>query len=126
MLDDPEVDAIVVATSDRTRWRSWRARVKDVCGETSSIWDGQQMIGGPEVWAFDPGGHADPQRPVSSRPRLHQQQETGRYRQHGSTWCRRTDRTCRGAAGSRGAGLHTWCGPSPMLPYRPGRWFQNY
>lgn len=136
MLDDPEVDAIVVATSDR--WHALATIMacqagKDVYVEkphSMSIWDGQQMIAAG--------------RKYERLIQVGMQTRSGPYLQTaldyinsgklGDIMLARVYLMQAGGPNMpapeqpvpEGLDYDLWCGPSPMLPYRPGRWFQNY
>jgi predicted dehydrogenase len=136
MLDDPEVDAIVVATSDR--WHALATILacqagKDVYVEkphSMSIWDSQQMIAAAKKYErlIQVGMQ------TRSGPYL---QTALDYINSGKLGDIMLSRVYLMQAGGpndpapeepvpEGLDYDLWCGPSPMLPYRPGRWFQNH
>lgn len=133
MLDDPQVDAIVVATSDR--WHALATIMacqagKDVYVEkplSLSIWDGRKMV--------------EAARKYRRIVQVGTQSRSAPY----------TDKAAEYIRGGKLGDVHLarvflmqesgpiqvadeqpvpdsldydlWCGPSPMLPYRPGTWF---
>jgi len=133
MLEDPEVDAIVVATSDR--WHALATIMacqagKDVYVEkplSLSIWDGRKMVEAARKY----------QRVVQvgtqsrSAPYADKAAEYIRDGKLGDVYLARVflmqDSPSIAVADVQpvpeGLDYDLWCGPSPMLPYRPGRWF---
>jgi predicted dehydrogenase len=133
MLEDPEVDAIVIATSDR--WHALATIMacqagKDVYVEkplSLSIWDGRKMV--------------EAARKYSRIVQVGTQSRSAPYTDKAAEYIRS------GKLGDvhlarvflmqesgpiqvadvqpvpEGLDYDLWCGPSTMLPYRPGRWF---
>lgn len=136
MLDDPEVDALICSTSDR--WHALATIMacqagKDVYVEkphSMSIWDGQQMIAASKK--YDRIVQVGMQ--TRSAPYV---QSAIDYIQSGKLGDVMLSRVYLMQAGGSNhpadeapvpdaLDYDLWCGPSPKLPYRPGRWFQNY
>jgi predicted dehydrogenase len=133
MLDDPEVDAIVVATSDR--WHALATIMacqagKDVYVEkplSLSIWDGRKMVEAARKY----------QRVVQvgtqsrSAPYADKAAEYIRSGKLGDVYLARVFlmqnsppiTVANVQPVPEGLDYDLWCGPSPVLPYRPGRWF---
>ena len=133
ILEDPEVDAIVVATSDR--WHALATIMacqagKDVYVEkplSLSIWDGRKMVEAARKY----------QRVVQvgtqsrSAPYTDKAAEYVQSGKLGEVYLARVflmqDSPPIAVADVQpvpeGLDYDLWCGPSPMLPYRPGRWF---
>ncbi len=133
MLDDPEIDAIVIATSDR--WHALATIMacqagKDVFVEkplSLSIWDGRKMVEAARkynrVVQVDTQSRSAPytdkaREYISSGKlgdirlaRVFLMQESGPIR------------VADVQPVPEGLDYDLWCGPSPMMPYRPGRWF---
>jgi predicted dehydrogenase len=133
ILEDPEVDAIVIATSDR-----WHAPAtimacqagKDVYVEkplSLSIWEGRKMI--------------EAARKYRRVVQVGTQSRSAPYTDKASQYIRSGKlgdvHLARVFLMQNSPPIHVaepqpvpdsldydlWCGPSPMLPYRPGRWF---
>ncbi len=133
MLEDPEVDAIVVATSDR--WHALATIMacqagKDVYVEkplSLSIWDGRKMVEAARKY----------QRVVQvgtqsrSAPYADKAAEYVQSGKLGDVYLARVFlmqnsppiTVAKAQPVPEGLDYDLWCGPSPMLPYRPGRWF---
>ena len=133
MLEDPEVDAIVVATSDR--WHALATIMacqagKDVYVEkplSLSIWDGRKMVEAARKY----------QRVVQvgtqsrSAPYADKAAEYIRSGKLGDVYLARVFlmqnsppiTVANVQPVPEGLDYDLWCGPSPVLPYRPGRWF---
>ena len=133
ILDDPEVDAVVIATSDR--WHALATIMacqagKDVYVEkplSLSIWDGRKMVEAARKY----------QRIVQvgtqsrSAPYTDKAAEYIRSGKLGDVHLARVflmqESGPIGVADVQpipeGLDYDLWCGPSPMLPYRPGLWF---
>lgn len=136
MLDDPEVDAVVVSTSDR--WHALATIMacqagKDVYVEkpqSMSVWDGQQMIAaGKKYERIVQVGMQ-----TRSAPYVQSAMEYIQSGKLGDVMLARVYLMQAGGAYSvsepepvpEALDYDLWCGPSPMLPYRPGRWFQMH
>jgi predicted dehydrogenase len=133
MLDDPEIDAIVIATSDR--WHALATIMacqagKDVFVEkplSLSIWDGRKMV--EAARKYNRVVQVDTQS--RSAPYTDRAREYIRSGKLGDIRLARVflmqeSGPIRVAAVQpipEGLDYDLWCGPSPMLPYRPGRWF---
>jgi len=133
MLEDPQVDAIVVATSDR--WHALATIMacragKDVYVEkplSLSIWDGSTMVEAARKY----------QRIVQvgiqsrSAPYIDKAADYIQSGKLGEVYLARVFLMQNSppitVADARsvpdGLDYDLWCGPSPVLPYRPGRWF---
>jgi len=133
MLEDPQVDAIVVATSDR--WHALATIMacragKDVYVEkplSLSIWDGRKMVEAARKY----------QRVVQvgiqsrSAPYIDKAADYIQSGKLGEVYLARVFLMQNSppitVADARsvpdGLDYDLWCGPSPVLPYRPGRWF---
>ncbi|UCC97891.1 MAG: Gfo/Idh/MocA family oxidoreductase [Phycisphaerales bacterium] len=133
MLDDPEIDAIVVATSDR--WHALATIMacqagKDVYVEkplSLNIWEGRKMIEAARKY----GRIVQVGTQSRSAPYTDKAAEYIRSGKLGDV------RLARVFLMQNSPPIHVaepqpvpdsldydlWCGPSPMLPYRPGRWF---
>jgi len=133
ILDDPEVDAIVVATSDR--WHALATIMacqagKDVYVEkplSLSIWDGRKMVEAARKYRrIVQVGTQSRSAPYTDKAaeyirsgklgdihlaRVFLMQESGPIQ------------VADVQPVPEGLDYDLWCGPSPMLPYRPGRWF---
>jgi len=133
MLDDPEVDAIVVATSDR--WHALATIMacqagKDVYVEkplSLSIWDGRKMVEAARKYRrIVQVGTQSRSAPYTDKAaeyirsgklgdihlaRVFLMQESGPIQ------------VADVQPVPEGLDYDLWCGPSPMLPYRPGQWF---
>ena len=133
MLDDPEVDAIIIATSDR--WHALGTIMacqagKDVFVEkplSLSIWDGRKMV--------------EAARKYRRVVQVGMQSRSAPYTQKAADYIRSGKLgdvyLARVFLMQNSPPIHVadvqpvpesinydlWCGPSPMLPYRPGRWF---
>ncbi len=133
MLDDPEVDAVVIATSDR--WHALGTIMacqagKDVYVEkplSLSIWDGRKMV--------------EAARKYKRVVEVGTQSRSAPYTDKAAEYIRSGKlgevRLARVFLMQESGPIHVadvqpvpesvdydlWCGPSPMLPYRPGRWF---
>jgi predicted dehydrogenase len=133
ILDDPEIDAIIIATSDR--WHALATIMacqagKDVFVEkplSLSIWGGRKMVEAARKYnRVVQVGTQSRSAPYTDKAldyirsgklgevrlaRVFLMQESGPI----------------GVPGVQpvpeGIDYDLWCGPSPMLPYRPGRWF---
>jgi len=136
MLEDKEIDAVVVATSDR--WHALATIMacqagKDVYVEkphSMSVWDGRKMIEASRKY----------QRVVQtgmqtrSAPYVDKAIEYIRNGKLGDVKLARVYLMQQGGRHQvppvqpvpEGLDYDLWCGPSPKLPYRPGRWFQMY
>jgi predicted dehydrogenase len=133
MLDDPDVDAIIVATSDR--WHALATIMacqagKDVYVEkplSLSIWDGRKMVEAARKY------HRVVQVGAQSRsaPYAEKAAEYIRSGKLGDVHLARVFlmqesgpiQVADVQPVPEGLDYDLWCGPSPMLPYRPGRWF---
>ncbi|MGB2866475.1 MAG: Gfo/Idh/MocA family oxidoreductase [Sedimentisphaerales bacterium] len=133
MLDDPEVDAIVIATSDR--WHALATIMacqagKDVYVEkplSLSIWDGRKMVEAARKYRrIVQVGTQSRSAPYTEKAaeyirsgklgdvhlaRVFLMQESGPIQ------------VADVQSVPEGLDYDLWCGPSPMLPYRPGIWF---
>lgn len=133
MLEDPEVDAIVIATSDR--WHALATIMacqagKDVYVEkplSLSIWDGRKMVEAARKY------RKVVQVGTQSRSAPYTQKAVD-YIQSGKlgqvylarVFLMQNSPPIRVADVQpvpESINYDLWCGPSPMLPYRPGRWF---
>jgi len=133
MLDDPEIDAIVVATSDR--WHALATIMacqagKDVYVEkplSLSIWDGRKMVEAARKYRriVQVGTQS------RSAPYTEKAAEYIRSGKLGDVHLARVF-LMQESGPIQVADVQPvpdsldydlWCGPSPMLPYRPGRWF---
>jgi len=135
MLDDPEVDAIVVATCDR--WHALATIMacqagKDVYVEkpqSMSVWDGRKTVEAADKYkrVVQVGMQ------TRSAPYLDKAVEYIRSGELGDVRLARVYLLQQGHRQNvadeqpipEGLDYDLWCGPSPMLPYRPGRWFHN-
>jgi predicted dehydrogenase len=133
MLDDPQVDAIVIATSDR--WHALGTIMscqagKDVYVEkplSLSIWDGRKMVEAARKYrrVVQVGMQS------RSAPYTDKAAEYIRSGKLGDVYLVRVFLMQQSppiqVADVRpvpeSIDYDLWCGPSPMLPYRPGRWF---
>ena len=133
MLDDPEVDAIIVATSDR--WHALATIMacqagKDVYVEkplSLSIWDGRKMVEAARKYRriVQVGAQS------RSAPYTEKAAEYIRSGKLGDVHLARVFlmqesgpiQVADVQSVPEGLDYDLWCGPSPMLPYRPGRWF---
>jgi len=133
MLDDPQVDAIVIATSDR--WHALATIMacqagKDVYVEkplSLSIWDGRKMVEAARKYRrIVQVGTQSRSAPYTEKAadyirsgklgdihlaRVFLMQESGPIQ------------VADVQSVPEGLDYDLWCGPSPMLPYRPGQWF---
>jgi len=133
MLDDPQVDAIIVATSDR--WHALATIMacqagKDVYVEkplSLSIWDGRKMVEAARKYRrIVQVGTQSRSAPYTDKAaeyirsgklgdvhlaRVFLMQESGPIQ------------VVDVQPVPEGLDYDLWCGPSPMLPYRPGVWF---
>jgi len=133
MLDDPELDAVIIATSDR--WHALATIMacqagKDVYVEkplSLSIWDGRKMVEAARKYRrIVQVGTQSRSAPYTDKAaeyirsgklgnvhlaRVFLMQESGPIR------------VADVQPVPEGLDYDLWCGPSPMLPYRPGRWF---
>jgi predicted dehydrogenase len=133
MLDDPEVDAIIIATSDR--WHALATIMacqagKDVYVEkplSLSIWDGRKMVEAARKYRrIVQVGTQSRSAPYTEKAaeyirsgklgdvhlaRVFLMQESGPIQ------------VADVQPVPEGLDYDLWCGPSPMLPYRPGVWF---
>lgn len=136
MLDDPEVDAIICATSDR--WHALATIMacqagKDVYVEkpqSMSVWDGQQMIAASRKYEriVQVGMQTRSAPYVASAMDYIQSGKLGDVMlarvylmQDGGPYDVPPEQPV-----PEGLDYDLWCGPSPMMPYRPGLWFQMY
>ncbi|MBL7185300.1 MAG: Gfo/Idh/MocA family oxidoreductase [Phycisphaerae bacterium] len=133
MLEDPEVDAIVIATSDR--WHALATIMacqagKDVYVEkplSLSIWDGRKMVEAARKY----GRVVQVGNQSRSAPYTEKAAEYIRSGKLGDVHLARVFLMQQSppiqVAGAQpvpeGLDYDLWCGPSPMMPYRPGRWF---
>ena len=133
MLDDPEVDAIVVSTSDR--WHALATIMacqagKDVYVEkplSLSIWDGRKMVEAARKYKrVVQVGTQTRSAPYAKKAveyirsgKLGDIRLARVFLMQGSGPIQVADVQ----AVPEGLDYDLWCGPSPMLPYRPGRWF---
>ncbi len=133
MLDDPEVDAIVIATSDR--WHALGTIMacqagKDVYVEkplSLSIWDGRKMVEAARKYrkVVQVGAQS------RSAPYTDKAAEYIRSGRLGEVYLARVFlmqqsppiQVADVQPVPDSVHYDLWCGPSPMLPYRPGRWF---
>jgi len=133
MLDDPEVDAIVIATSDR--WHALATIMacqagKDVYVEkplSLSIWDGRKMVEAARKYrrVVQVGNQS------RSAPYTDKAAEYIRSGKLGDVHLARVFlmqqsppiRVADVQPVPEGLDYDLWCGPSPVMPYRPGRWF---
>jgi predicted dehydrogenase len=133
MLDDPRLDAIIIATSDR--WHALATIMacqagKDVYVEkplSLSIWDGRKMV--------------EAARKYNRVVQVGMQSRSAPYTDKAAQYLRSGKlgniRLARVFLMQDSGPIHVappqpvpegldydlWCGPSPKLPYRPGRWF---
>ncbi len=136
ILDDPEVHALICSTSDR--WHALATIMacqagKDVYVEkpqSMSVWDGQQMIAAARKY------ERIVQVGMQTRSAPYVQSAIN-YIESGKLGDVMLARVYLMQAGGPeptaeeqpipdGLDYDLWCGPSPMLPYRPGRWFQKH
>jgi predicted dehydrogenase len=133
MLDDPEVNAIIIATSDR--WHALATIMacqagKDVYVEkplSLSIWDGRKMVEAARKYnrIVQVGAQS------RSAPYTEKAAEYIRSGKLGDVHLARVFlmqesgpiQVADVQPVPEGLDYDLWCGPSPMLPYRPGRWF---
>jgi len=136
MLDDKELDAVVVATSDR--WHALATIMacqagKDVYVEkpqSMSIWDGRKMIEAARKYkrVVQVGMQ------TRSAPYVDKAIDYIRSGKLGEVKLARVYLMQQGYAYQlppvqpvpQGLDYDLWCGPSPKMPYRPGQWFQMY
>jgi predicted dehydrogenase len=133
MLDDPQVDAIIIATSDR--WHALATIMacqagKDVYVEkplSLSIWDGRKMVEAARKYRrIVQVGTQSRSAPYTDKAaeyirsgklgdvllaRVFLMQESGPIQ------------VADVQPVPESLDYDLWCGPSPMLPYRPGLWF---
>ncbi|MHC4677727.1 MAG: Gfo/Idh/MocA family protein [Planctomycetota bacterium] len=133
MLDDPEVDAIVIATSDR-----WHAPAtimacqagKDVYVEkplSLNIWEGRKMVEAARKY----GRIVQVGTQSRSAPYAEKAAEYIRSGKLGDVHLARVFlmqesppiHVAEPQPVPDSLDYDLWCGPSPMLPFRPGRWF---
>ena len=136
MLDDQEVHAIIVATSDR--WHALATIMacqagKDVYVEkpqSMSVWDGQKMIEAARKYEriVQVGMQTRSAPYVKSAIEYIQSGKLGEPKlarvylmQQGGPYRVPPEQPV-----PEGLDYDLWCGPSPMMPYRPGRWFQMH
>jgi len=135
MLKDSEVDAVVNATSDR--WHALGTIMacqagKDVYVEkplSLSIWDGRKMVEAARKYK------RIVQVGIQTRsgPAIENAVEYIRSGKLGNIYLARVFNMMlhspisktKEAQVPEGLDYDLWCGPSPMLPYRPGRWWQG-
>ncbi len=133
MLDDPQIDAIVVATSDR--WHALATIMacqagKDVYVEkplSLSIWDGRKMVEAARKYrrVVQVGTQS------RSAPYTDKAAEYIRSGKLGDVHLARVFlmqesgpiQVANEQPVPESLDYDLWCGPSPMLPYRPGVWF---
>jgi len=133
MLEDSEVDAVVIATSDR--WHALATIMacqagKDVYVEkplSLSIWDGRKMIEAARKYkrVVQVGTQS------RSVPYTDKAAEYIRSGKLGDVYLARIFlmqesgpiHVADTQGVPEGVDYDLWCGPSPMLPYRPGVWF---
>jgi len=133
ILDDPEVDALVIATSDR--WHALATIMacqagKDVYVEkplSLSIWDGRKMVEAARKYRriVQVGTQS------RSAPYTEKAAEYIRSGKLGDVHLARVFlmqesppiHVAEPQPVPEGLDYDLWCGPSPMLPYRPGTWF---
>lgn len=133
MLEDPQVDAIVIATSDR--WHALGTIMacqagKDVYVEkplSLSIWDGRKMVEAARKYnrVVQVGTQS------RSAPYTDKAAEYIRSGKLGDVYLARVFLMQESGPihvadvqpVPEGLDYDLWCGPSPMLPYRPGVWF---
>jgi len=133
MLDDPEVDAIVIATSDR--WHALATIMacqagKDVYVEkplSLSIWDGRKMVEAARKYrkVVQVGTQS------RSAPYTQKAADYIRSGKLGDVYLARVFlmqnsppiQVAKVQPVPESIDYDLWCGPSPVLPYRPGRWF---
>ncbi|MFH1718666.1 MAG: Gfo/Idh/MocA family oxidoreductase [Planctomycetota bacterium] len=133
MLEDPEVDAIVIATSDR--WHALATIMacqagKDVYVEkplSLSIWDGRKMVEAARKYKriVQAGTQS------RSAPYTDKAAEYIRSGKLGDVYLARVFlmqespliHVAEPQPVPEGLDYDLWCGPSPMLPFRPGTWF---
>ncbi len=133
MLDDPEVDAIVIATSDR--WHALATIMacqagKDVYVEkplSLSIWDGRKMVEAARKYrkVVQVGTQS------RSAPYTKKAAEYIQSGKLGDVYLARVFlmqesppiQVADVQPVPESINYDLWCGPSSMLPYRPGRWF---
>ncbi|MCK4291680.1 MAG: Gfo/Idh/MocA family oxidoreductase [Planctomycetes bacterium] len=133
VLDDAEVDALIIATSDR--WHALGTIMacqaeKDVYVEkplSLSIWDGRKMVEAARKYnrVVQVGTQS------RSAPYADKAAEYIRSGKLGEVYLARVFLMQESGpihvAGVQpvpdGLDYDLWCGPSPRLPYRPGRWF---
>lgn len=133
MLDDPEIDAIVIATSDR--WHALATIMacqagKDVYVEkplSLCIWDGRKMVEAARKYdrivqvgtQSRSAPYTDKAREYISSGKLGDIRLARVFLMQESVPIRVADVQ----PIPEGLDYDLWCGPSPMLPYRPGQWF---
>ena len=133
MLEDPQIDAIIIATSDR--WHALATIMacqagKDVYVEkplSLSIWDGRKMV--EAARKYNRVVQVDTQS--RSAPYTDKAREYIRSGKLGDIRLARVFlmqesgpiRVASVQPVPEGLDYDLWCGPSPMLPYRLGRWF---
>lgn len=135
MLDDSEVDAIVNATSHR--WHALGTIMacqagKDVYVEkplSLSIWDGRKMVEAARKYkrVVQVGTQ------TRSAPATEDAVEYISSGKLGDIYLARVFfmissgpiRKSEEAPVPKGLNYDLWCGPSPMLPYRPGQWWRG-
>jgi predicted dehydrogenase len=136
MLQDKEVDGIIITTSDR--WHALATIMacqagKDVYVEkpqSMSVWDGRKMVEAARKYkrVVQVGMQ------TRSAPYVDKAVEYIRSGKLGEVKLARVYLMQKGwdlqMAPERpmpeGLDYDLWCGPSPMMPYRPGKWFQRY
>ena len=133
ILDDPEVDAVVIATSDR--WHALGTIMacqagKDVYVEkplSLSIWDGRKMVEAARKY----GRVVQVGTQSRSAPYTDKAADYIRSGKLGEVYLARVFlmqesgpiHVAETQPIPDGLDYDLWCGPSPMLPYRPGIWF---
>jgi len=133
ILDDPQVNAIIIATHDR--WHALGTIMacqagKDVYVEkplSLSIWDGRKMVEAARKYSrvVQVGTQS------RSAPYTDKAAEYIRSGKLGDVYLARVflmqesgpTQVADTQAVPQALDYDLWCGPSPMLPYRPGRWF---
>ena len=136
ILEDKEVDGIIITTSDR--WHALATIMacqagKDVYVEkpqSMSVWDGRKMVEAARKYrrVVQVGMQS------RSAPYVDKAVEYIRSGKLGEVKLARVYLMQKGwdlqmapeQPPPEGLDYDLWCGPSPMMPYRPGKWFQRY
>jgi predicted dehydrogenase len=135
ILDDPEVDALVNATPDH-----WHAPAtilacqagKDVYVEkplSHNIWEGVQMIAAARKYerVVQVGAQTRSSEYVQRGIQYIREGRLGAVhmvRVNNQTYYQ-AEQTVSEQPVPRGLDWDMWCGPAPLVPYRPGTWFYN-